>query len=94
MSDNPLSVSDTPINISREWHVRTPDFEMYFMGKTHDECYRFMVITNRNYPSGRRYQEYILTKELVSEPESNLIKLLSKMMQAEIDYLIASGELK
>jgi hypothetical protein len=95
MSDAPpILVSDTPIDISKEWHVRTPDFLMHLLGETDDEWYRFKVVTNKCYVGGQRYQVYTLTKELISEPESKLIGVLSEMMQSDIDYLIANGDLK
>lgn len=79
--------------LNDNWHVETDKFDFYFMTKAVDDTYRFRVITKKHYVQGQRYQEFYLTEEMLSEDESMVIEFLSSMMQSDLDYLIAMGNI-
>ena len=81
------------------WHKETHKYDFYYNETLEDNFIRFQVITKKRYigrckyDSGRYYAQFILNnpQEL---PEIEIVKMLTEMMDRNIELLIADGEIK
>lgn len=77
------------------WKVKTDNFEITYPHEAYDDSLPFRVATIKSYQEkGRAYQLFYLSEEIITLPEKELIKILSKWMQDGIDYRIAMGDIK
>ncbi len=81
------------------WHKETHKYDFYYNETLEDNFIRFQVITKKRYRGrgeydvGRYYAQFILNnpKEL---PEIEIVKMLTEMMDRNIELLIADGEIR
>jgi hypothetical protein len=88
----------------KNWQAETDKYKILYYRTIKDKKYKtkegnlleFVVATNKQYRHGKEtgspYQVFIITEKLIKqESEEKIIKILSILMDHEIEDLIATG---